>query len=158
MKKIFRSRRAHSAVILLILTLLIPVLTACSDARAKELGDFRGEVSAFFDRYKAYNETIASIDVSDPNAGTVLLTTADKMLSDAKALRNLKAPDGFDNFTHYAEEYCTHIENAVSSLHRAFGEDAFDQASFDAALPELDAASSSLSFMAAELRQAAETE
>ncbi len=157
--KTIRTRKPVSfAAYLFMLILLIPALTACSGQRAKELGDFHSEVSAFFDRYEAYNETIASIDAADPNAEAVLLNTADKMLSDADALCALKAPDGFDDFSNYAVEYRSHIENAVGSLHRAFDEEAFDQTAFDTALPELDVASSALSLMASALRRAAETQ
>lgn len=146
----------HKLSVILMSAVLILCLTACSDAGTEEIAAYRTSMEAFFERYEAYNEALASVDPAAPASSAQLTASIDKMLIDAEELAAAPVPEAFESVSVHIDDYTAHVRSAADALHRAFDQEVFDAAAYGEAIPELEAAGSAIRDIITVLRSPAE--
>ena len=125
MKNFYRSIRL--IVICLVLCFLA---TACNDSKTESLNAFKNEVTSLVSRYDAYNSTLAGLDPSSETASVQLLSTIDKMASDAAALTRTRLPEEFADLSPEIQAYAENMQRSAEAFHQAFESEAFDMSAY----------------------------
>ncbi len=93
----------------------------------KQLSDFSAYIENFTNTIKMTNEQINNLDTTNPNAPDELLEILDDLAIEFKELSEIPVPDQYKGIEKLADEADTHMAQAVSFYHEAFGNEVFDE-------------------------------
>ena len=100
--------------------LAVILFTACSDAETNSLNAYKDNMSGFFDRVTALNESINAIDPKSSSAHTELLGYLDELGLEFETLRSFEIPAEFDSITDITTDAADSMQKAVQLYHTAY--------------------------------------
>ncbi len=122
--------------IALVCLLFAFLLTACG--KNEELTAYQEDMHTFFERAAEYNDKMNAIDQESDTAVIELLGYLDAFAEDIQWMAELEVPEQFAAVESLADEADENMKEAVALFHAAYGGDAYDEGSEQAALEYYD--------------------
>lgn len=118
-------RIANKSIILCIVLLCGLLLTACG--QDEELTAYQEDMNTFFEHIAAYNDGMNSINASDEDATSQLLSYLDQLQEEFTWMAELTVPDRFSAVDSLADEADENMKQAVALYHSVYEAEEFDE-------------------------------
>lgn len=101
------------------------ILSGCGKEDTS-INSYKENMTQFFDNMKVLDEAINSLDPSNPNTPTQLLSYLDSMQTSFHQMAALDVPKQFVGIKEISEDACKYMDEAVSCYHKAYEGDYYD--------------------------------
>ena len=122
-----------SARLVFLLAAAALLLTACSSRRTEEISRYGDSMSVFFNKLSGYDSDLSSIDPSDPDASSLVLSVIDEIAEECDWAASLEVPEGFEDAAGLTKEVNDSMQFARLEYHKAFESDPFSEESYEKA-------------------------